>query len=705
MDFAIFYFINFIFMECVFHFYFWKDLHIMILPIIAMAAFVALLQALILDFIKGKAKNVFFWIFLALNYLTYGTQLVYYSIFKQPLLLDAVFVAGGDALTNYWRETFVGIWNASLGLLALFFGIAWIIAVTIVYKKSKSTKLKVSEADAVATEVDLLALETETEVNTETNEKKSNIKKYIVIRIGGMLAAIALFTGTFFGLYKLSPDAYEDYQSFGYPAGVLEEYGVLPFAMRDMGIIWLPQYEEDFTPAFGDDVIAETETSTTETTEIPVATPEPTTPPPAEHVLNVNYDYLKEIGSDEVDSVTDLVFAMEPTTENDYTGLFEGYNLIHITAEGFSTAAVDPVLTPTLYQLTHSGIVVPEYYVPLWQTSTSDGEYVNLTGLIPDQQFSMKRTAENEQPYSLANYFKSEGAVCYAYHNNTLSYYDRHLSHPNLGYNFKASKLGELTQEEWGSQIFAMEHPNYWPASDLEMMQATVQEYVHEERFHVYYLTVSGHMNYDFRGNKMSSLHADKVQNLTYSEEGKAYIACNIELDRAISYLIGELYAAGKLENTVICLSADHYPYAMNVSNYEELTGMSNLENSLDIYRNSLILWNSQMETVTVNEPCSSMDLIPTLLNLFGFEYDSRLFSGRDIFSDKAPLVVFSNRSFITDKASYNKKTGEVISRTGEEVSEEYVENMKKYVRMLHKHSAGILNNNYYKYFNESVDK
>lgn len=674
-------------MESIFHFYFWKDLHIMILPAIAISLFVASLQAIILDCIKGRAKQVFFWIFLVINYLMYGSQMVYYAIFKQPLRIDAVFQAGGDALTTFWRETLMGIWNNALGLMAMLLCIVWIIVVVILLNKRQK------------------------------EVKVCNLKKLIAIRLGCIGVAVLMLVGTFFGIYKLSPEAYDDYQSFGYPEDVLDYYGVLPLAMRDMKLIPLPERMEDDTKVFSDDVVLSTEDSignategndeaTTQTeADVSVATPEPTVEPSKEHILNANYDYLKEIGSDEVDSVTDLVFAMEPTKENDYTGLFEGYNLIYITAEGFSTAAVDPVLTPTLYQLTHSGIVVPEYYIPLWQTSTSDGEYVNLTGLIPDQQFSMKRTAENEQPYSLANYFKSEGAACYAYHNNTLSYYDRHLSHPNLGYNFKASKLGELSEEEWGSQLFTMEHPDYWPSSDLEMIQATLPEYVNEERFHVYYLTVSGHMNYDFKGNRMSSLNADKVQSMTCSEEGKAYVACNIELDKALSYLMSALYAAGKLENTVICLSADHYPYGMDLDTYETLMGMDNLKDSLDIYRNSLILWKSGMETITVNEPCSSMDLVPTLLNLFGFEYDSRLYSGRDIFSDKAPLVVFANRSFITDKVSYNKKTGEVISRTGEEVSEEYVETMKKYVRMLHKHSAGILNHNYYKYFNESIDK
>ena len=106
-----------------------------------------------------------------------------------------------------------------------------------------------------------------------------------------------------------------------------------------------------------------------------------------------------------------------------------------------------------------------------------------------------------------------------------------------------------------------------------------------------------------------------------------------------------------------------------------------------------------------VEKPCSALDLMPTILNLFGFDFDSRLYSGRDIFSDSAPLVVFSNRSFTTDVASYNKKTGEVLSRTGEPVSEEYISEMKSYVRMLHKHSAGIINNNYYHYFEQAISK
>lgn len=681
---TVFYWINILYMEFIFHLYFWRNVQVSLIPMVLLALCIALVQSFVQGFLKGKKNSVFFWICMGADYLLFASQLVYRSIFKQPLLLDAIIYGASDALTDYWREALVGILQAGTGLLALFLCIVWTIVTKRLYRQ----------------------------------EIKAPSRKSIAVYTGCIAGTLLLQAGTFWEMYHVAPERYTDYQEFFYPDDILADFGVTAFWCRDLGILPLPELEEDIIQAvqgtvstdISNETDAKADTDTTEGTE-----QEPDTVPEREeetpdilekvyrqHVLDVDVEALREAGSDDVDKVLDYVLSIEPTMENDYTGMFEGYNFIYITAEGFSTAAIDEELTPTLYQLTHSGVVAEEYYVPLWQTSTSDGEYVNLTGLIPDQQFSMKRSADNSQPFSLANYFAKEGAVCYAYHNNSLSYYDRHLSHNNLGYFFKAAKLGELSEEEWGDHIFQMEHANYWPQSDLEMMQATIPEYINEERFHVYYMTVSGHMNYDFTGNRMSSLHKDEVSELPYSEEGKAYIACNIELDRALAYLIQELSAAGRLDDTVICLSADHYPYAMNVEHYEELMGME-LENSLDLYRNSLILWNSQMETVEVTKPCSSLDLMPTILNLFGFEFDSRLYSGRDIFSDSEPLVVFSNRSFITDKVSYNKKTGEVLSRNGEPVDETYIEDLKSYVRLLHKHSAGILNYDFYKYFYEAL--
>ena len=287
-----------------------------------------------------------------------------------------------------------------------------------------------------------------------------------------------------------------------------------------------------------------------------------------------------------------------------------------------------------------------------------------------------------------------------------MSYYDRYRSHPNLGYDFKAIKLGKgLSEEEWGSQLFTVETPDAWPGSDYEMMVGTIGEYINDERFHVYYMTVSGHMNYDFSGNRMSSWHKDDVAGLDMSENARAYIACNMELDKGLAYLLDQLEQAGKLENTVICLSADHYPYGMTEEQYEELAG-KDLSQDLDLYRNSLILWNAGMEEpVYVDKACCSVDILPTLLNLFGFDFDSRMYAGRDIFSDAEGLVIFKDKSFVSDTVAYDRKqkTTTWKKELTPEEQEAYMAAARQDVKDRYQFSAYILRNDYYSRIQECI--
>ena len=115
-----------------------------------------------------------------------------------------------------------------------------------------------------------------------------------------------------------------------------------------------------------------------------------------------------------------------------------------------------------------------------------------------------------------------------------------------------------------------------------------------------------------------------------------------------------------------------------------------------------MILWSPSMETpVEVKKCCMSVDIVPTLANLFGLAYDSRLYMGKDILSDTAGLVIFADKSFLTDKVKYNASDGEVISLTGEELPAAYLETMKQVVSNRFKVSKGIIDLDYYSYLPE----
>jgi len=180
------------------------------------------------------------------------------------------------------------------------------------------------------------------------------------------------------------------------------------------------------------------------------------------------------------------------------------------------------------------------------------------------------------------------------------------------------------------------------------------------------------------------------------SEEARAYLACNIEFDKAMAYVLEQLEAAGELENTVICISGDHYPYGMNPETWNELSG-GEMDTTFDIFRSTLILWSGDMEQpIRIEKPCCSMDVLPTLLNLFGLAYDSRLLAGRDILSDAPGLVVLSNRSFITEFGRYNAKTDTFTPYDGITVSDTYAADTYSMVSAMFRHSGNIVINDYY---------
>ena len=417
------------------------------------------------------------------------------------------------------------------------------------------------------------------------------------------------------------------------------------------------------------------------------------------NVLNIDFEaILNAAPDDDVRQLTQYFKERPGTSKNEYTGMFKGYNVIFITAEGFSRFVIDEERTPTLYRLKNEGFVFEHYYTPGWYASTSDGEYANLTGLLPtDGIVSMKVAGEhgNDMRFTLGQQLKRLGYTVNGYHNNSYTYYGRDLSHPNMGYDWHGT--GNWFQPEKTDS-----GKDYWPQSDLQLMEQSIPDYMDSEPFHTYYMTVSGHMLYDVSGNQMAYRNYDAVADLPYSETTKGYLACQLELEKGMKLLVSELEEHEIADHTVIVLGADHIPYN-DKPVCDELAGHE-LEPSIEWYQNDLTIWSGSMEEpVKVDKYCYDVDILPTISNLLGLDYDSRLMIGQDILSDAPSLVCFPDRSFISDKCIYNASTGSATPLADESVSQEYLDSMSADIYNRFTVSEKVLNTDYYKYIEENL--
>lgn len=377
-----------------------------------------------------------------------------------------------------------------------------------------------------------------------------------------------------------------------------------------------------------------------------------------------------------VAKIHNYVNSLVPSSKNEYTGLFAGKNLILITAEGFSKEVIDPELTPTLYRLANEGIQFNNYYQPYWTGSTSSGEFSVLMSLVPTSSTnSIKESIWQDLFMTMGNQLQRQGYNSWAYHNHLYTYYDRHLTHKHYGYD---TYMGMGNGLEKGVK-------EQWPESDLEMMEFTVEQYIDQQPFSVYYMTISGHLRYNFPGNKMSRKNEEKVAHLDASETIRAYIACNLELEYALQHLVQRLEEEGIADDTVIVLSADHYPYGLEWDSsgdyMTELYGYK-YKNIIERDHNALIIWSGAIEDmdIVVNEPVYSLDILPTLSNLFGLEFDSRIMVGRDALSDAEPIVLWYDNSWVTDKGSYDFSSNTFTPVEGAVVEEGYVERISAMV-------------------------
>ncbi len=424
-------------------------------------------------------------------------------------------------------------------------------------------------------------------------------------------------------------------------------------------------------------------------------------------VLDLDFAALAEAEPKaNVASIHSYVASLTPAMENDYTGLFEGKNLIFITAEAFSPYVIDPERTPTLYRMANEGIKFTDYYQPVWGAGTTGGEYTNLLSLIPfNGSSSMEEVTQQDFFLTIGSQLQDRGYNSGAFHNNDYKFYNRHKTHTYLGYDIF---MGQGNGMEEGLSAG-------WPQSDREMFEFVIPQYIDKEPFSLYFMTVSGHATYLFKNNTAAQKNKEYVQDLDYSEPVKAYLACNMELEHAMAYLVKTLEEAGIADDTVVVIGTDHYPYGLAPSdtwgtNRDYLSELMGKKNNSCFVRDAstLIIWSGCLEDkdIVVEDPVMSLDILPTLSNLFGVEYDSRLMCGRDVFSEQQPVAFWIDYSWKTDKGSYNAGNGKFTPAEGvEEVSQDYLDYMHAYVRNKFTYARAVKNQNYFNYLVKALDE
>ena len=395
-------------------------------------------------------------------------------------------------------------------------------------------------------------------------------------------------------------------------------------------------------------------------------------------------------------NLNNYFLSQKVTDYNDYTGMFEDKNVVVILMESVNEAIINEEYYPNFYKLYTEGWHWENTYSPRNSCATGNNEFSAMTGL-----YSIYNTCtanvykKNTYFEAIFNLFNNKGYATSSMHNFSEWYYYRSTIHPNMGSGkyYAVRELGIKTAGYYGE----------WP-SDKEFFDKAFDILLNDESdkpFMTWLTTVTSHQPYS-----TSSTYGDLYKNY-FKEEGYStnvsrYMSKLKVLDEAIGIMLEKLESAGELDNTVIVMLADHYPYGLNKSSISEMID-HDLED-YDIEKTPFVIYNPSMTPQTFTEYNSYINLVPTLANLMNLEYDPRLYMGSDLLSeDYESRVIFADGSWKNEVAYYNASTSKIKYYQEEVYTAEEIQKINNQVGLKISMSSTAIKNNYFKYLNEKI--
>lgn len=396
------------------------------------------------------------------------------------------------------------------------------------------------------------------------------------------------------------------------------------------------------------------------------------------------------------------------SSKNEYTGVFEGKNVIVIHAESLQTVALNRSfngveVTPTLNRLAREGIYFDNYYSEVGVGTSSDAEFTFSTSLMPSSNGTVFVNYFDRQYETIQKSFKNKGYYTFSMHGNTGDFWNRATMHKNMGYDKFYSKSSFKIDETIGlglsdKSFFKQVVPKIKEISDKQ-----------SKPFYGTLITLTNHTpwsdlelmdEYDTTW-KVEIDGQEIVRNYLSGTTLGDYFRSVHYMDQAISQFIDDMDAMGLLDNTVIVIYGDHdariskknYNLMYNYNPYTDSLKEEEDEGYVDYndYEYKLdkkvpfIIWTKDKKvTKTVSTATGMIDAFPILANLFNVN-NSDFHLGHDVLGENLEdnTVSFIDGSYVTSKIYYNGQNGEFYSVSGDAVDSDYISKNSEYADKL----------------------
>ena len=389
---------------------------------------------------------------------------------------------------------------------------------------------------------------------------------------------------------------------------------------------------------------------------------------------------------------------------NKYTGKYKDNNLIIIQLEGIDDWLITEEDTPTLYKMINNSINFTNHYSYYnGGGSTFNSEFAVNTGFITPLSYTQNAYTFNKNtfPYSLANLFKNQGYSVNAFHMNTSEYYSRGANYKNWGYD---NYYGLIDLGTYKDDSYVLDR-------ELILNETFKEKMFESEKFVDYIITFTNHMPFSVeKGNCRKLVNEDILKENNLEEIPKDYVYPELteedcsrrqakETDYMIELLMQELETRSLLDNTTIVVFTDHYLYTLSdqsiLNNYKETN--NNLINHTPFF-----IWTNNKDKKVVKEVTSQLNVLPTILNLFGIEYNQNYYIGNDALNPNYQgIVFFSDYSWYDGNVYVD---GGIVTNN-KEINEISLEDKNYYINYLIKKNDLTLKYNYFKQIKENKNK